>query len=767
MRVQRLVMPDGSGSWTVLDDRGEVIVPAEAFLAHLQALGRSPETVRTYAISLRLWREFLGGAGCGFDQATVDHAARFVSWLRAPAENVTVLEGGSGRCSPVTLNRHLAALFSFYDYQARNGVPLAQQLVAWRRSNRGGFRPFPHHAAGGRAAATRPLRVRQPRQVPRTLTDDQVLAIAGACEHLRDRFLVVLLAETGMRVGQALGLRHADFVSHRRELHIVPRADNASGARAKTLAPAVIPVSAGLVRLCTAYMFEEFGDCDSDYVFVNLFAEPRGAALRYQAVHKLAGAARAQRGRLHLAHAAPYPGDQPAARRRRYRGGGPAARPPLLGHDLADLCPPGHRRPARAADPLRRLGRPGAAVSAPATLRLASAASEAGGLCAAGAWRAGDLGVPARRGRDRVTFAGIEPAWLREALKRRARQRLASGCSFNTITTAVTALRRFSLFLGECTPQVITPEQISRPLIEQYLAWVTARPLADAGKNVARLFVRAFLNDNKRYGWLPIPADAVIYLDELSSRKRPLPRFLPEFVMAQLESDSSLARLAAPCRHLVVLITETGLRAGDACTLPSGTLITDSAGWPCLRVLVSKMGAEHLVPLSARAADAVRAQQADLARDFPAGTPWLFPSARDPRLPVAYSTLRGAFNAWQEHIGLHDEAGRPVHVTLHQLRHTFGTRLINSGVPQHVIQRLPCHASPEMTTFYAHLHDTAIRAESERYCQTRVGIDGKLPAFDPGAATADAEWVKHRLISLDKIITSLEARRRGAGTGDA
>jgi integrase/recombinase XerD len=288
MRVQRLLMPDGAGSWTVLDDRGEVVAPAEAFLAHLQALGRSPETVRTYATSLKLWWEFLAGAGCGFEAVTVDHVARFVAWLRAPAPNVTVLEGGEGRCSPATLNRHLAALFSFYDYQARNGVPLAQQLVAWRRSNRGGFRPFLHHVTGGRAAATRPLRVRQPRRVPRTLTDDEVLAIVEACEHLRDRFLLVLLAETGMRVGQALGLRHGDFVSHRRELRIVPREDNANGARAKTLTPAVIPVSAGLVRLYSAYMFEEYGDCDSDYVFVNLFAEPYGAPLRYQAVHKLA-----------------------------------------------------------------------------------------------------------------------------------------------------------------------------------------------------------------------------------------------------------------------------------------------------------------------------------------------------------------------------------------------------------------------------------------------------------------------------------------------
>ena len=296
MRVQRLVMPDESGSWMVLDDRGEVIAPVEAFLAHLQALNRSPETVRTYAASLKLWWEFLAEAGCGYGTATVDHVARFVAWLRAPAENVTVLEGGPARCSPATVNRHLAALFSFYDYQAGNGVPLAQQLVAWRRSNRGGFRPFLHHATGGRAVAARPLRVRQPGRVPRTLTDEQLLAIVEACEHLRDRFLVVLLAETGMRVGQALGLRHADFVSHRRELHIVPRADNANGARAKTLAPAMIPVSAGIVRLYTAYMFEEYGDCESDYVFVNLFAEPYGAPLRCQAVHKLVYRLRARGG---------------------------------------------------------------------------------------------------------------------------------------------------------------------------------------------------------------------------------------------------------------------------------------------------------------------------------------------------------------------------------------------------------------------------------------------------------------------------------------
>ena len=289
MRAQRVVMPDSAESWTLLDDDGNVVAPVEAYMAHAQAMGRSPTTARTYAISLKLWFEFLAQVEVAWDEARAEHVSRFVAWLRAPAANVLVLEGGSARRSPATVNKHLAALFSFYDYHARNGVALAQALVQWRRSARGGYKPFLHHVVGGRPVATRPFRLRQPRQLPRTLSEAQVLALVEACEHLRDRFLLCLLAETGMRVGQALGLRHCDFVSHRREVLIVPRPDNANGARAKTIETAIIPVSAGLARLYSVYMFDEYGELDSDYVFVNLFAAPYGAPLRYQAVHKLVG----------------------------------------------------------------------------------------------------------------------------------------------------------------------------------------------------------------------------------------------------------------------------------------------------------------------------------------------------------------------------------------------------------------------------------------------------------------------------------------------
>ena len=55
MWVQRVLMPDGAESWTVLDAGGDPVPAVEGFLAHLQALDRSGATVHTYATSLKLW----------------------------------------------------------------------------------------------------------------------------------------------------------------------------------------------------------------------------------------------------------------------------------------------------------------------------------------------------------------------------------------------------------------------------------------------------------------------------------------------------------------------------------------------------------------------------------------------------------------------------------------------------------------------------------------------------------------------------------------
>jgi len=297
MRAQRVVMPVSEvESWTVLDDDGEPVAAVEEYLAYLTAIERSPNTVRAYALSLKLWSEFLTAISRGCDTAGVDDVARFVAWLRAPSPSVTVLDSGVARRQPATVNRHLAAVFAFYEHRARSGGELAERLRAWRPAGRRSYKPFLYHVTKGKPVAIRPVKLAVPKRAPATLSADDVLRLVAACEHLRDKFLLSLLAETGMRIGQALGLRHSDFVSRDKQVRIVPRADNANRARAKTPVTVSVPVSASLVRLYSAHMHTEYGELDSDYVFVNLWAEPRGRPLTYEAVAKLVGRLRACTG---------------------------------------------------------------------------------------------------------------------------------------------------------------------------------------------------------------------------------------------------------------------------------------------------------------------------------------------------------------------------------------------------------------------------------------------------------------------------------------
>lgn len=78
---------------------------------------------------------------------------------------------------------------------------------------------------------------------------------------------------TGMRVGEALGLRHEDIDAAGTAIQIRKRR-NSNGARVKG-GQREIPVPPSLIRLYTDDVVEEYGDLDCDYVFVNVGADSR------------------------------------------------------------------------------------------------------------------------------------------------------------------------------------------------------------------------------------------------------------------------------------------------------------------------------------------------------------------------------------------------------------------------------------------------------------------------------------------------------------
>ena len=296
-RAERAVSPlDGSELWVVLDPE---LVPhreASEFLRFLHGAGRSPHTVRAYAGRAALFLGWCQVRGVDWRRISLGDLARFKHWVEAtPA--------GTGRHrSGSTVNAVLTAVCELLRFCARAG--LIEQAVAGRLSEPRWLRFTPPGFDTGesgqfRTVRTRALKARAETPFPEALTPERAATVFGCCRTPRERFLVILLHDTGLRIGEALGLRRADMhllpdsrslgcATVGAHIHVRHRA-NPNGALAKSRFPRSVPASDAVLSGYADYQHERAGlagDDGTDLVLVNLYHEPVGAPMTYRSAKR-------------------------------------------------------------------------------------------------------------------------------------------------------------------------------------------------------------------------------------------------------------------------------------------------------------------------------------------------------------------------------------------------------------------------------------------------------------------------------------------------
>ncbi len=241
----------------------------------------------------------------------------------------------------------------------------------------------------------------------------------------------------------------------------------------------------------------------------------------------------------------------------------------------------------------------------------------------------------------------------------------------------ISAVSKFSRFFGR------SPDQLTLEDVRTFQVHLVAKGISWPGLNQIVCALRFFYGVTLRRDEIP---------ERISYARQP--RKLPEVLSAGevvrfLEAVPSL-------RTRVALTTAyaAGLRASEAVSLKVANI---DSGRMVIRVQQGKGGKDRYVMLSAQLLGILRTYWR-LARP----KDWLFPG-RDPANPIEVNVLHAACRSACTASGLTKR------VTVHTLRHSFATHLLESGTDIRIIQVLLGHSNLSSTARYTHVSSGLIR----------------------------------------------------------
>lgn len=315
-RAQRMILGDGSVSYTVIGNDRLPIAPAREYLRFLVDAGASPNTVKAYSYGLAAWWTVLDHTGHAWDDFPTTLFGKFLSYLRTgdlPGTTRIGARDESSGLAEASLQPRGAAVLSMYKYFAEAHDLLgpyrrlySSKARAARRNPYAGFLT----GIGPRREQDQPI---YPRRAPnRTetpiLLPQQVAVILDACSTqtpdrwtgsaagLRDRLFFAVLAETGMRFGEAMSLRHNDFHisgGDTPSVLVAGRDDHPHGMRAKSGARRIF-IGDDLVGLYSEFVWHliahgadlDVDDLSTHFVFVNLVRGDKYAPMRPETLYQ-------------------------------------------------------------------------------------------------------------------------------------------------------------------------------------------------------------------------------------------------------------------------------------------------------------------------------------------------------------------------------------------------------------------------------------------------------------------------------------------------
>ena len=293
MNTVKCKTPDGKTRYYLIDEQGVPVQEVMNYLKFLDNQGKARNTLRLSCYQLQNYYQFLEETGKDYRDVTIDDIATFMAWLRNPdlLKKVVSLRFEPAR-KEQTINENIDRVIGFYDYLVRRGGlenRLSEKLVKFVTHPQRRYRSFLYGIAENRPSRSSILKIPVPQREIRRIKKEEAVALLGECTNIRDYFLLYLLFETGMRIGEALSLWLEDFDPDGLKISITDRGELENLAEIKTVhSPRKLDCTQDLADLFMGYVCEVHTcDINTNHVFLKLRGENAGRPMDYADVDNL------------------------------------------------------------------------------------------------------------------------------------------------------------------------------------------------------------------------------------------------------------------------------------------------------------------------------------------------------------------------------------------------------------------------------------------------------------------------------------------------
>ncbi|MBB6716834.1 tyrosine-type recombinase/integrase [Clostridium gasigenes] len=295
MEVVKVRTEDLKERYFVADDDGLPIEVILKFIRFKDNTNHARNTLRMYCQHLKLYFEYLQQRELDFQSVTIDDLALFVNWLQNPYKSLKVIpvhQTEQARSSR-TINIIVNTVLAFYDYILRHeeySNNVSDRLRKFVSTPSRNFKGFLYGIAYEQKKVTSNiLKLKVPKSKPKTLSKDEITKLIIACNNLRDKFLLNLLYETGIRIGEALSLWIEDIDISDMIIDLKDRGQLENNAEIKTVSsPRRIDISQNIADMFMEYISEYHTDeVETNHVFIKISGENKYKAMNYIDVDNL------------------------------------------------------------------------------------------------------------------------------------------------------------------------------------------------------------------------------------------------------------------------------------------------------------------------------------------------------------------------------------------------------------------------------------------------------------------------------------------------